>query len=838
MGRRSVAAAVASAGIWPALPLTGYWVMVQAGKVTGSLPIPTIAAWALMAASGIVVWSPVLLAAAACRSYRPAWCGTAGWGVTLVGSAALLVRGAAPSLAGQFVAPWDWAVLAGLGVAGGLYFGFPTECILGGMDMGMYANHAVYIAHSGRLDVPYPWDGCCDSDFANTLRRHETQEGLFASQVFVGAYKTEPMMTMCFAHLFPLWLAQAYSAFGYRGLVRLNGVFALLSLAAFYGLCVIVLPRSFAVVATLFLAWNVSQVWVARVTLSEMLTQLLIWCGLLFMVIAVKDGHEFLARWSGALLGLTALVRCDCLFLAPLLLFAEWLGMVVEPPGDHSVRLRSVHDQTSLAVLGLAAGYIAVFSGPYFQSLRWYLRRVMEASALAACALLLTGTSVPHWVRALVTGRTIALLTGVTLIGLTGYAYWIRPRRNPPSKMDWPGHPLHGGAYHKERSLANLAAYISPVVVWAGVAGWYVALYETVWQQRGSHLLQVLIVTAGFSTLYLWEYCDVPYHFFSVRRFTPVVIPGFVFFSAYGTWLVWERLPPDLSLVAGIGAVLLLAEFTVCAGASVFAFAENRGLFAQFQALAERLPEGELILAHGSPQLLAPLYFAFGKRIAPVNLDRDSGKSLLENWVTARVKAGEPAYLLCEGGYMFTTPRTRVLHGSLLYWSYIEMSAIPLPRAVWSESHRVVLYRIEGTLTGGAYLDVPLGRQGVWGVSEDGFHPQWSEGQSGRWTNGRARLVVPLNATALPRTLRMNLHTDNPKKTRVEVLVNGRRLTWVRISPGRDRSVTVDIGSQVTGDRLSIELVSDTFVPSQLWPRVADSRILGVLVKEITILGE
>ena len=310
-------AAIASCGIWPALPLTGYWLLYRALLAPGT-QLHAVTAFALCAAAGVAAWSPALLGAAVAGIYRPAVIGVAGW-ITTAASIACIGCGA--GMAGPLTiasSPWDTVFLGGLLIAAWLYLGFPTECILCENDIGVYANHAIFIARHGRLDIPYPWANEPDAELVRAFRTHRTLDGsFFADHLFPGFFKTGKTLTVQFAHLFPVWLAQAFTSFGPGGLFRLNGVFALLTLGVFYGVCRWLVPAPVAVAATLFLAWNPAQIWTARVTLSEILTQLFIWSGFLVLIQALSYEQTALACWAGGCFGLAALVRCDVFLLAP-----------------------------------------------------------------------------------------------------------------------------------------------------------------------------------------------------------------------------------------------------------------------------------------------------------------------------------------------------------------------------------------------------------------------------------------------------------------------------------------------------------------------------------------
>lgn len=279
--------AVAAVGILPALPLSGYWAFVRPNRTSETSQFPAITSFSLMTVAGIAMWSPLLLLSAAAGLYRAEYLGLIGWGVSLLALRGLSWRGPVLSDLVARLTPWDWVLAVGLLGAGGLYLGFPQESILGGRDAGVYANHGVFIAHHGRLGIPYPY--------------HQELRSLFEPAIpdspkfyLPGFYLTSPAMTVQFSHLLPAWLAQAFSTFGHHGLFRLNGVLAMLFLPIFYGLCRSAVTEPYAVIATLFLAFNPSEIWLARSTLSEIFTQLFIWSGVLLLTLALKQNHALL----------------------------------------------------------------------------------------------------------------------------------------------------------------------------------------------------------------------------------------------------------------------------------------------------------------------------------------------------------------------------------------------------------------------------------------------------------------------------------------------------------------------------------------------------------------
>jgi len=131
-----------------------------------------------------------------------------------------------------------------------------------------------------------------------------------------------------------------------------------------------------------------------------------------------------------------------------------------------------------------------------------------------------------------------------------------------------------------------------------------------------------------------------------------------------------------------------------------------------------------------------------------------------------------------------------------------------------------------------------LGVERVRGVQESGFY-NTEFGQSDepfRWTNGLARLIVPFGGAA-PVALHVRLGLGVPKPTRLTIGVNGTPLFDETVKPQTEWARTFDLAGVVTESPMTIEIHSDTFIPSGAKKQGADDRDLGVCVRGITLLN-
>ena len=147
-----------------------------------------------------------------------------------------------------------------------------------------------------------------------------------------------------------------------------------------------------------------------------------------------------------------------------------------------------------------------------------------------------------------------------------------------------------------------------------------------------------------------------------------------------------------------------------------------------------------------------------------------------------------------------------------------------------------------------SYVDVPLGVLEVPEVKETGFlQADYTDNQPLRWTDGAARLIVPLRGKK-PRALAVTLEVPNKPNYQVTIKVNGKKLIdeqpqWdpeTQSILGRDWSAEVPLAGVELGDNATIDLESSTLVPGEITPTHSENRghPLGVRVKRLVLIGD
>jgi len=663
--------------------------------------VPFVARVPLVLATGFALWSIPLLVAAMCGVYRATWFGVAGW-LTALATAPFLRRKTSGAAVARFkMSKSDLVLLVGLLTSAVLNFGFPTETPIVLGDAGVYANHAIHIERSGRLDIPYK----AMSDAVEAVIDTHWYEPQYGKMYAPGFYLTSPTITVQFAHLLPVWLAQVFASFGPAGIFRFNALLALLAAAVFYGMAEKLMSRRIAVAATMVFALNPGQIWMARTTLTEIFTQLFLWSGLLLLLYAFENREQRLAAIAGLLVGFTGLLRIDSFLIVPLFITAHFAIKIALPDNAAADKQlwRSFY-MVMIPIFALACGYYVFFSQPYAYALSNLTTKIGIVTILSLGLHLVACGKCAEVVRRVFLDRPMFVVFSCIVAGLAIYAYFIRPNLGDPYLIkgifaNW--NKSIGMRDFREDSFVNLGKYISPPVIWGAVAGFLLICKRVLSHRLGSLVIILLVMIGGYSILYLWTPSINPHHIYAIRRFIPTVIPGFILFAFICFDVLLARLKPSFCRVAMVALPLYLILFLVRADRLVAGVAEEKGTFAELKGIASQLPQDNTVLAwgrvNGWAEWMNPLLVAFECNVAPVNLESPKAPLALRTWVLTQKKLGKPSLLLADAeplldGFEFTRIKTFTLSRSAL-----APTTHPLPKSISREKQKFSLYEITTT---------------------------------------------------------------------------------------------------------------------------------------------
>ena len=805
--------ALISAGVFVAVPILGSLALgrspVQAGRA-GRIP--------LVVAVGITLWSVPLIASLILQAYRPEIIGALGW---ILVAAWLIVR--RPGLP-RFTTPRPhvMALVLGLAAAGVTYAAAPSDPLAGGRDMSVYANHAIYMVHHGRLDIPYP-------------AGQGTGESLPEAWVgFSGVYSTQPTLTVQFGHVYPAWLAQTFAVAGYGGLLRLNAIFAVLSGLAFFAVARRWAPGHVAVLATLFLAFNAGQVWVVRNTLTETLTQLCVWTAFLLLLSDQQQRPRAAAAWAGVLLGMSALVRLDSLVILPLAIAGHTLVRLIRGRAAEDLHIPTFY-LTALPAFGIAIGYYIGFSNPYLVG---HITLVLPIAAAGVAAAAVAGLTLlpPVWIRVarLVTDTRFLASAAAVVTLLALFAYFIRPTLEPFATLPRPG-PTPPRS-HIEEAMQNLGLYVTPVALWMGMGAWLAMTIDAV-HRRLPRRLPVLVIIGGFSALYFWNQSITPDHFWAIRRFVPIILPAAVLFAGVAGAYILARLPRGWRRAAFAVAVVLLVGHTVRIGYPVVIVAERSGVYAALGEFAAKLPPGESFLGPFGRKAMhttgTALFMTFDQDLLPIAFDEEGGREeIIERMREATPERPIPIITNLDD--------PAVLRGEIiaeLRHEFDQMSPTvsPVPQLVLRDDIGLIARWVTGVST----LDLEMGPRSHWLIEQSGFFsPEVIDDHEARWTDGNAELHVPIFDGAYPERLLIDLEWTGPLGASVVITFN-RTLLFAGDLPAGEWQATFDIPPEAAAgdEEVAIGIRSSTFEPADVLEGSRDTRELGVQVRSIRLLA-
>ena len=140
---------------------------------------------------------------------------------------------------------------------------------------------------------------------------------------------------------------------------------------------------------------------------------------------------------------------------------------------------------------------------------------------------------------------------------------------------------------------------------------------------------------------------------------------------------------------------------------------------------------------------------------------------------------------------------------------------------------------------------ISLGNHFVPEVQESGFYQEEfsKTGKPFRWTDGNARLVIPIDRRKPPTGLVVELDIIRPEEGKtawVQIVANNRVLIkqqialwkWQGGTAGKFPAKSLDLTGIDLGDELVLDIISDTFIPKM------GQRTLGVVVNGVELRRE
>jgi hypothetical protein len=462
----------------------------------------------------------------------------------------------------------------------------PFEHILGGRDPGIYVNAGFHLARDGRLIY---------SDPVVSGIPKEAWSLFFPNKVlppwdylrYQGFSLESPETSRVVPHglhLYPVWIATASALYQPKSGLYATPFFALMGVAGFFLAFRRLFGLEVAALAASLLAVFQIQIWFARFPNSEIVVQFLFATSLLLFALMEESRSTLAGALSGLALGATCLARVETmLFAVPVALYLGWKRVRRElgPP--------EVAFLAGFALIGIhAAIHDRVFAWPYVSSIlgRHYWRILGEnlpVVAVLACVLFFlldraAGKLPPTFLGVLESAR-FRMGAALGLFLVAAYAHFVRPYWHGPRT-----------APHDAEAFLRMGWYLYPLGLSLVVAGGMSLLVRA----RGAQSF-FLLVTLTFSLFFFYKVRVWHDHYFAMRRFVPVILPGF--FAAIAFLLTSLRESGGRWIAVGTRAVsLLLVGLYLAAGFRLWHHDEFRGSLHFVEDLARHIGDDDIAI--------------------------------------------------------------------------------------------------------------------------------------------------------------------------------------------------------------------------------------------------
>lgn len=751
----------------------------------------------------------------------------------------------------------------------------PSEYIVGGRDPGAYVSAMGVIARTGAITHLDPVVASIpESDLSLFYANLDEPPFRFSLDVneerpqpswprFMGFELDHPksgLITPQFFHLFPAFGAYLFETMGVRGALATPPIFGILGTLAAFFLARRMFGTAVALLAAIGLATTVLQVWFARYPVSEGFSQFLILSGLLAHRLDQESDSRMFAWLSGALLGLTLLVRIDSVLL--LLPLAFWAA--------HELMARKAGWASRLAGLlipfSLLFAHTAIhsvfFSKRYAHQILtrrywnhplsvWFL--VLVLALVAAVIVWKFGPRFMGYLRENENRLRVGALAALGL--LAAYSLTLRPSLsawaggdgNPKAeKLADPGVlrdlGFHRLAAHDAQALVRYSWFVGAPALGLALLG--LALFL---KKADSKDLLAIAVFLAFSLFYFYKIRVFNDYFFAMRRYLPVTLP-FTFILAALAVVTLARRSKAWRFAAVLAGVLALGV-SVAHTRPIVSYVDWKGSVRFVADVARRFGPSDIVLFEQPKNIhllslpLWGLYGANALEFRRFNPDPERLTHLIRSWrQTYRNIYFVTSFRTDVCGLFLERTQTFRFASSEFEWTYDRVPEKPEPRSVEFFLSRVIEPE---TLRVTTEPLIDIGGSGD--LQTSGFFEREATGDlTYRWTGGcldergnaTGSIYVPAATPGARIRIRATAHL-RPATARPAVV----KVVWNEVPVGEFtadaawRDSEIFLPDQLPPGSGILRLEVPAWRPSNTDKNSTDTRDLGIMVDRVEVLS-
>lgn len=562
-----------------------------------------------------------------------------------------------------------------------LYTLFPTKFMIGGRDPGLYFLNGIHVSETGSLQ--YDTDEYLNENY-NDLKDIVSPgyPALFSPVDYEEMDGRPGDLSPQFMPLYTSLLAIGYDLAGVAGVASVNGFIAILSALVIYYIAKFYLNKKAAVLACILLIVNPAQIWGARITQSEMLSQLLFYCSMAVFLYAWDKSKIRYYLCAGALLGLGCLNRIDT-YIYGLGLFVMLVYTIVWNREKREALWVTCIAYGLFGILGFIYGLFG--STAYFIS-EWHNGTLslavginlvgLLAAVIAEILCIVIKNKKNIIIKLICNERSLKICC--SLLGMSfAFLYFIRPRL---------------GESFDQRAMVEFCWYTSTIMIVLMVLGIY-RLLRTYSEKSEKYFLMLFI---GMSSLfaYLIKPSISPDHIWASRRWITVNIPIVLLLGAYG--LTELDINSKKLLRIGQGVVASYLIFFSLWQSKAFLFTSlMKGIDIQYKNIAEHMLDDKIYFT-AEESVASYLRFVYGKSVYLINTENLDGISDYISRHGSILYVGKTGPL---GKVRFNT-KIDTIYDYQIAGKYLQETEGRFPRALYDKYYDVSIREINSDNSG------------------------------------------------------------------------------------------------------------------------------------------
>lgn len=519
-------------------------------------------------------------------------------------------------------------------IAVGLFFQ-PFEYIFGGADAGVYINTGINIATTGSIII--------QDDFLSKIPNDVRQltyglvnnpqikyEGILFPGFYITDYSNGTVVPQFF-HLYPVWIAIFYTIFGFSSFLYVTPIFAILAICAVYFSSKKMFNDNVAIIASFLLVINLQEIWSARMSLTEILMQFLVFSAIYAFILYNENNNKLFLFLSVFCMGEALLTRVDAIFLLIVLPFMVlYVSKINRDMLLFSVTFLFLFLQSAIHAIFISTPYtfdVYLLGGRNLNAWHVYsfLTVFVILSILGGWGLsrinirgILYQTNVFGRLAHKDIQKYVKIVVSVLILIIFVYLYFFRPNISTPETIMIGNTVLRT---YNEDNLLRLGWYFSPFGLLLGLIGTILLIQD----KLDKKTLIFVILAASQIGFFTWKISNNPFHIYAFRRYLPIAIPAITIIISYTIFKIWEfNKFGKISKLMAISIFLILSIQLINISIPMVHHKEYDGAIEQVREISSLFDDDSIVFLQSgevSHCLGTPLTFMYKKKCLVIKED-------------------------------------------------------------------------------------------------------------------------------------------------------------------------------------------------------------------------